>query len=106
MTYAAVLYAPLPVRPLLPPLQQQRLDGWIDMLDVDLELAQQMLRLPPARLPVPPIGLPAYVAPDGRVLAPEVCWPDDEAPVPPVAPPAAAPPKLLGAYARRARAKG
>lgn len=89
-----------PAREPLPAYARQRLDGWLAMLDVDLELAQQMLRLPPMRMPVPPIALPAVLADDGRVLAPAV--EADDGPPEPV--PAADAPKapLRGAYARRA----
>jgi hypothetical protein len=60
----------------LEPEVQARLDGWIAMLDVDLDLAQRTLRLPVRELP--PL-------------------PGEEPPPPPVG--------LRGAYARRA-AKG
>lgn len=93
-------------RPRLPltDYQAQRLDGWIRMLDVDLELAQRVLRETPAHLlPLPPVAMPAVTTPgwDGRaiVLAPEVEAPAGEAeavelPVNVV--------MLRGAYARRA----
>lgn len=57
----------------LPAEQQRRLDAWVAHLDVNLEEAQRVLRLPPAELPPPP----------------------GETPAPPA-------PKRLGAYARRA----
>lgn len=84
----------------LPPITEQRLHGWIAMLDVDLDLAQQVLRRPLRELPVPPIGCPAVVR-DGVELVPalEPLAPGEEAAVPkPVV-------GLRGAYARRA-AKG
>jgi len=83
-----------PPRPPLPDAQRQRLDGWIAMLDVDLESAQAILRLPPAQWPLPPIALPAC----GSAPAVEAPTPD-EPPEPPPAPSRAP----LGAYARRAR---
>lgn len=88
--------------PVPTPVQQQRLDGWIRMLDVDLDLAQQMLRLPLARLPLPPLALPAVRDWNGDVLAPAVEAPaaDEAAPVVPTAPVG-----LRGAYARRAAAR-
>lgn len=89
--------------PLLTPVQQQRLDGWLTMLDVDLELAQKMLRLPPARMPVPPIALPPVLDEwSGAVLAPAVEAPDPDEPAPAPRPAVG----LRGAYARRARQKG
>lgn len=88
----------------LPPLtwrQQQILDGWIRMLDIDLELAQQTLRLPTRSLPLPPIALPAVVV-DGVERAPAVEAPSpEEAAAPPAAPVVG----LRGAYARRAAAR-
>lgn len=98
------LFATPPVRVPLPAYARQRLDGWIAMLDVDLPLAQQMLRLDPLTMPLPPIALPAVVDEDGVVLAPAV-----EAPTPgeaaddvAVERPGAA---LRGAYARRSAAR-
>lgn len=90
------------VPPLLPAWQQQRLDGWVTMLDVDLELAQAALRLPPADLPVPPIALPECRAdPWSSDVAPPVEAPDADEPPPVVAPRRR---ELRGAYARRAAA--
>lgn len=86
--------------PPLTPLQRQYLNGWIRMLDVDLELAQATLRLGDRRLPCPPIDLPAVMV-DGVVLAPAVEAPAPDAPPEP-APIAAT--ALRGAYARRAQA--
>lgn len=89
--------------PRLSPRDEQILAGWIVMLDVDLALAQQMLRLPPARRPVPPCAVPAVMTEDweGRPveLAPaiEAAGADEPAPAPR---PSSAP---KGAYARRAR---
>jgi hypothetical protein len=83
--------------------QGQLLRGWIAMLDVDLDLAQQMLRLPPARWPVPPIAVPAVTTEDWDgslvelVAAIPPPAPDEPAPV---ARPTSTP---RGAYARRAR---
>ena len=48
----------------VPPLaaaHQQRLNDWIGMLDVDLELAQRMLRLAPGQLPPLPDAPPPAV---------------------------------------------
>jgi hypothetical protein len=81
--------------------QQQNLDGWIRMLDIDLELAQATLRLPTRRLPVPPIALPALVV-DGVEVAPAVEAPSPEEAARPAAPPVVG---LRGAYARRAAAR-
>lgn len=86
----------------LPPLtyrQQQILDGWIRMLDVDLALAQATLRLPTRALPVPPLALPAVIV-NGVEVAPAVEAPAPDEPTPTAAPAA---PRLRGAYARRAR---
>lgn len=86
----------------LAPIARQRLDGWVAMLDVDLEAAQAALRLPAAHLPVPPIALPELRDRHGLVLAEAVAAPDlgvdDGVPVS-----APAPTVLRGAYARRAR---
>lgn len=81
--------------------QQQILDGWIRMLDVDLELAQKTLRGPTRSLPVPPLELPAYVNRDGVVVAPAIEAPGADEPAEPPAPAAG----LRGAYARRAAAR-
>jgi len=93
-----------PVREPLPAFARQRLDGWIAMLDVDLELAQRMLRLAPLQLPVPPIALPAVLGADGEVLAPAVEAHNAAVDGPLEVVPAADAPKapLRGAYARRA----
>lgn len=70
------------------------------MLDVDLDSAQQILRLPPSEMPLPPIALPAVLDADGTVLADAVDAPDTAAPAAAAAPaPTVA---LRGAYARRA----
>jgi hypothetical protein len=92
-----------PIREPLPAYARQRLDGWIRMLDVDLDQAQRMLRLPALQLPVPPIALPAVVDHEGRVLAPAV-EAHDAATDGPLEEPVADAPKvpLRGAYARRA----
>ena len=81
----------------LPPIERQRLDGWIRMLDVDLELAQRTLRLPTSQLPLPPIALPPLVV-DGVEVAPAV---EAAAPGEPLEPPKPVT-GLRGAYARRA----
>jgi hypothetical protein len=92
---------PGPARPPLPAYARQRLDGWIAMLDVDLDAAQAMLRVDPLRMPLPPIDLPAVLADDGTVLAEAVAADPTGGPVEPEPEtrPAAA---LRGAYARRA----
>lgn len=77
-------------------VQRQWLDGWIKMLDVDLQLAQKTLRLGDRNLPCPPIAMPA-VGDVPAVEAPSELEPA-EAPLPTIAP--------RGAYARRARAGG
>jgi hypothetical protein len=85
--------------------QGQLLRGWVAMLDVDLDLAQQMLRLPPARWPVPPIAVPAVTteAWDGSLVELVAAIPPPEADEPAPAPrPTTAP---RGAYARRATKK-
>lgn len=91
-----------PIREPLPAYARQRLDGWVAMLDVDLELAQQMLRLEPLQMPVPPIALPAVLGHDGQVLAPAVEAHNaaTDGPLEHVRPDAP-PPALRGAYARR-----
>ena len=81
--------------------QGQVLAGWIRMLDVDLVLAQRILRGPAHRLPLPPLALAAVttVGWAGEVieLAPAVPAPEGavvvEAVLGSVVP--------LGAYARR-----
>lgn len=83
--------------------QRQLRDGWIAMLDRDLPLAQEMLRLPPARWPVPPIAVPAVTTEDwdGSLVELVAAIPPPTADEPaPVARPTAEP---RGAYARRAR---
>jgi hypothetical protein len=65
-----------PEKRLLTPEQEERLAGWVRMLDVDLERAQQVLRLPVDQLP--PV-------PGERAESPRV--------------------PLRGAYARRAQKK-
>ena len=92
------LARPYPVGIPLTPIQRQYLDGWIRMLDVDLQLAQATLRLGDRRLPCPPIALPAVVV-DGVVYAPAVAAPSPNEPL--EAPPVRVAPR--GAYARRAR---
>ncbi len=91
-------------QPLISPRERQLIAGWILMLDVDLDLAQRMLRLPPARLPVPPLAVPPVYAQDwnGSLIEvlPAIETPADDDP-PPAPRPATAP--LRGAYARRAR---
>jgi hypothetical protein len=65
----------------IPPL----VAAWVAHLDVDLDLAQRILRLPAAELPpVPAAGEPVDLEPPRPV----------------------APPPRLGAYARRARKAG
>lgn len=86
----------------LTPAQQQRLDGWLLLLDdpAHLAAAQAALRLPPAGWPVPPVELPPVRDDAGRVVVEAV-----DAPAPgeePVPVSKAAP---RGAYARRAAAK-
>lgn len=94
--------------PPLSPVQRQRLDGWVAMLDVDLDLAQRVLRGSVLSLPLPPIGLPAVTTPgwEGQppvVLAPAVPAPEpEEAAVLPFVAPSPGGPRLRGAYARRA----
>lgn len=67
--------------------------GWVAHLDVDLELAQRMLRLQPAERPVPPGGLPAVWTQD---------WDGELVELLPAVPdPSAAPVRRVGAYARR-----
>lgn len=83
----------------LPPATQQRLDGWVAMLDVDVDLAQRMLRLPTHRLPVPPLALPAVLDWNGDVLVPAVEAADPSEPVTEAPKPVVG---LRGAYARRA----
>lgn len=89
----------------LPPLAQQRLDGWLQLLDDPdrVEEAQRVLRAPATRLPLPPVALPAVRAADGRVLAEPVAAPSAEEAAEPVAAPVRSP--LRGAYARRAAAR-
>ena len=76
--------------------------GWLRMLDLDLELAQRMLRLPRAARPVPPVAVAAVLVEDWDgtrvVLAEAIPAPPADEPV------EAAPPsvQLRGAYARRA----
>lgn len=86
--------------------QRQLLDGWIRMLDIDLERAQQVLRLPPTRWPVPPIALPAVLDWSGRELVPAVDAPDDDEAAAEAARPVEPTVPLRGAYARRAARKG
>jgi hypothetical protein len=90
-------------------LQRQRLDGWVRMLDVDLDLAQRVLAGDVRCLPVPPLALPAVTTPgwDGSpiVLVPAVPAPDVSEPVvlPPGSPQlSVVGGRLVGAYARRA----
>jgi hypothetical protein len=93
------------VPPLLHAWQQQRLNGWIAMLDVDLELAQAALRLPAHELPMPPLALPeTRVDPWSSDVAPAVEAPTAEEAAQPVR--LAPKRELVGAYARRARKAG
>ena len=91
---------PWPKRP-LDAESQRRLDGWVAHLDVDLELAQRMLRLPARELPPLPGDDPGalFAAPVPVVDPPEAAAP------PPPAPERAAGVPLMGAYARRAAAR-
>ncbi len=77
--------------------------GWVAMLDVDLELAQRMLRLPPAQRPLPPCGAPAVTELGwaGEVLTVLSEIPPAAADEPPPVPRTVSVPR--GAYARRAR---
>lgn len=88
----------IPALPPLTALQRQYLNGWLQMLDVDLELAQATLRLGDRRLPCPPIALPAVMRGD-VVLAPAIEAPAADEPT--EAPPVPTT-RRLGAYARRA----
>lgn len=106
MTRRRLLPVPRTVelRPPLTAAQQQRLNGWLLLLDDPalIDTAQSVLRLPPHRWPVPPVALPAVRDDEGRVLVEAVDAPaPDEEPTPV---PAAAV-ALRGAYARRAAAR-
>lgn len=90
-----------PDPPYTTPVQSQRLDGWLALLDDPDRIgeAQRMLRLPLAQLPCPPTALPAVIDAAGRVLAPSVPAPDTAEPATVVVS------GLRGAYARRAAAR-
>lgn len=90
-------------------VELQRLNGWLTLLDdpSSIDHAQQVLRLPVHRLPVPPVAMPETRAhPWSDDVAPAVAAPSAEEAAAELAAPVVERAAPRGAYARRAARKG